>query len=125
MVISEEEMLADLRKVRVRSHICLAASAVLTVLAAALVVSYFVRLPRDIAALILAAAALVFAGVMANQTVRARRLGAMIAGRLAAAGDGEAPGGDPGGAPGRRDGGSGPGDSSAGGVPGAERGESP
>jgi len=125
MVISEEEMLADLRKVRARSHICLAASAVLTVLAAALVVSYFVRLPHDIATLILAAAALVFAGVMASQTVRARRLGVMIAGRLDATGDGEASGGDPEGAPGRRDGGSGPGDPSAGGVPGTERGESP
>lgn len=112
MVLSEEEMLADLRKVRVRSHIYLAASVVLAVLAAALVVSYFARLPHDIAALILAGAAVVFAGVMANQTVRARRLGAMIEGRLAAAEDGGRPG-------------DGPGRTSGGGGAGGERGGSP
>lgn len=89
MALSSEEMLADLRKVRIRTYFYLGAAIVLAVLTVALVVSFFVRVPHDLAAIFLAVAAGVFTGIMVNQTVRTRRLVDVISRRIATCGGGD------------------------------------
>lgn len=91
MAPSREEMLADLKKVRIRKYICLGASIGLPILAAGLVITFFVRTPvHDIGSMILAGVAVIFTGIMINQTIRARQMEQLINQRLSEA---EAPAG--------------------------------
>jgi hypothetical protein len=84
MAVSRDEMLADLKKVRIRRYVYFGAAIVLALLAIALVVAYFVRLPgHDIAAIILATVAVIFGAIMVNQGLRTRKLEALISLRLA------------------------------------------
>ncbi len=93
MALSREEMLADLRKARIHKYVYLGASIGLVLLAAALVVAFFVRVPKhDVAAVILAAVGLFFSVLMAHQSVKTGRIEKMIAERLAAAEE-DVPGG--------------------------------
>jgi hypothetical protein len=77
-------MLADIKKARLHKFLYIGAAVLLLAVAIALVVEFFLRVPQhDIAAVILAAVALIFSGLMVNQFLRAGRIEQMISERLA------------------------------------------
>lgn len=83
MALTREEILADLKKVKVRTYMYLGAAVLLAMIAVALVISYYARTPHDVAALLLAGAAVIFTGIMVNQTIRTKKLADLISGKLA------------------------------------------